>query len=85
MLIITAGPPLVDRAIIQNAARVNEAAGDGLDANTRELSALTLRPIEELDLLEALACVLGAVAQGVSGAVPAREESTEVGAQHGVD
>ena len=62
MLIITAGSPLVDRAIIQNAARVNETAGDGLDADTRELSTLTLRSVEELDLFEALAGVLGAVA-----------------------
>ena len=62
MLIIAAGSPLVDRAIIQNAARVNEATGNGLDADTRELSTFNLRSIEELDLFEALACVLGAVA-----------------------
>jgi len=62
MLIITTGSPLVDRAIIQNAARVNETAGDGLDADTRELSTLALRSVEELDLFEALAGVLGAVA-----------------------
>lgn len=66
MLIITTSSPLVDRAVIQNATRVNETTSDGLDPHASELSALTLCPIEELDLLEALARVLGAVTQGVS-------------------
>ena len=85
MLIITTGTPLVDRVIIQNTTGVNETASNRLDANACELSTLALCAVEELDLLEALACVLGAVAQGISGAVSAREESAQVGAQHRVD
>tara|TARA_B110000285_G_scaffold234771_1_gene312941 strand:+ start:2119 stop:2313 length:195 start_codon:yes stop_codon:yes gene_type:complete len=64
---------------------VNKATGDGLDADSCELDALALYPVEELDLLEALAGILGAVPKRIGGPIPAGEDSVEVCSQHCMD
>ena len=57
---------------------MNKATGDGLDADSCELDTLALYPVEELDLLEALAGILGAVPKRIGGPIPAGEDSVEV-------
>lgn len=49
---------------------MNKATGDGLDADSCELDTLALYPVEELDLLEALAGILGAVPKRIGGPIP---------------
>ena len=63
---------------------MHEPAGNGRDADSRDLGALALLSVEELDLLEALARLLVAVAESVRGAISAREETVHVGAHNGV-
>ena len=64
---------------------MNKATGDGLDADSCELDTLALYPVEELDLLEALAGILGAVPKRIGGPTPTREDSVEVCSQHCMD
>lgn len=64
---------------------MNKATGDGLDADSCELDALALYPVEELDLLEALAGILGTVSKRIGGPIPAGEYSVEVCSQHCMD
>lgn len=83
VLVVTACAPLVDRSIVKQASRVNQATSYRF--NTDSVQLVLILSIEELDLLESSASVFVAMPQGEGGSIAARIETVQACSSEGVD
>ena len=83
VLVVTACAPLVDRSIVKQASRVDQATSYRFDIDSIQL--VLILSIEELDLLESPASILVAMPEGEGGSITARVETVEACSGEGVD